>query len=151
MSKSSKRIMNELEEIKKDPPSNCNAGPIGDNLYNWVGTIIGPSDSPYSGGLFKLDITFPINYPFKPPKVKFTTPIYHPNINRNGNICLDTLTSNWSPALTIIKVLLSISSLLTDPNPDDPLDKNIAELYLHDYQKFKQNARNHTIRYAYSL
>lgn len=151
MSKSSKRIMNELEEIKKDPPSNCNAGPIGDNLYNWVGTIIGPSDSPYSGGLFKLDITFPINYPFKPPKVKFTTPIYHPNINRNGNICLDTLTSNWSPALTIIKVLLSISSLLTDPNPDDPLDKNIAELYLNDYQKFKQNARNHTIRYAYSL
>lgn len=150
MSKSSKRIMNELEEIKKDPPSNCNAGPIGDNLYHWVGTIIGPSDSPYSGGLFKLDITFPQNYPFKPPKVKFTTPIYHPNINRHGNICLDTLTSNWSPALTIIKVLLSISSLLTDPNPDDPLDKNIAELYLNNYEKFKQNARSYTIKYAYN-
>ena len=150
MSKSSRRIMNELDEMKKDPPSNCNAGPVDDNLYHWIGSIIGPSDSPYSGGLFKLDIIFPQNYPFKPPKVKFATPIYHPNINRHGNICLDTLTSNWSPALTIIKVLLSISSLLTDPNPDDPLDKNIADLYCNNYELFEQNARNYTIRYAYN-
>ena len=122
MSRAEKRILNELEEIKKDPPSNCNAGPLDDNIFKWYGTIIGPSDSPYSGGLFNLRINFPENYPFKPPKIKFKTPIYHPNIDIYGNICLDTLTTNWSPALTVIKVLLSISSLLTDPNPDDPLD-----------------------------
>ena len=150
MSKSSKRILNELEEMKKDPPSNCNAGPINDNLYKWYGTIVGPSDSPYSGGLFKLLIEFPENYPFKPPKVRFETPIYHPNINKYGNICLDILTTNWSPALTIIKVLLSISSLLTDPNPDDPLDKMIADIYIKDPELFKANARNHTIRFAYN-
>ncbi len=151
MSKAKNRILNELKEMKKDPPSNCNAGPISDSdIFTWEGTIIGPSDSPYAGGLFKLQIIFPKNYPFKPPKVKFITPIYHPNINRYGSICLDTLTTNWSPALTILKVLLSISSLLTDPNPDDPLDKTIADMYLNDIERFKINARNYTIRYAYS-
>tara|TARA_B100000676_G_C17954707_1_gene774044 strand:- start:799 stop:1254 length:456 start_codon:yes stop_codon:yes gene_type:complete len=151
MSKANNRILNELKEMKNDPPSNCNAGPIDDNnIFLWEGSIVGPSDSPYAGGLFKLEIIFPKNYPFKPPKVKFNTPIYHPNINRYGNICLDILTTNWSPALTILKVLLSISSLLTDPNPDDPLDKDIADIYLSDIERFKKNARNYTIRYAFS-
>ena len=150
MSKSHKRISNELNEMKIDPPSNCNAGPIDDNIYLWEGSIIGPSNSPYAGGLFKLIIEFPDNYPFKPPKIKFKTPIYHPNINRYGSICLDILNTSWSPALTNIKVLLSISSLLTDPNPDDPLDKNIAIIYINDIEKYKINARNYTIRYAFS-
>jgi ubiquitin-conjugating enzyme E2 D len=149
MSKANRRILNELEEIKSDPPSNCNAGPINENIYLWEGTIIGPSDSPYAGGMFKLLIHFPSNYPFKPPKIKFETPIYHPNINRHGSICLDILGTNWSPALTIVKVLLSISSLLTDPNPNDPLDQNIADIYINNNELFKQNARNYTIRYAY--
>ena len=149
MSKANKRILNELNEMRSDPPSNCNAGPINDNVYLWEGTIIGPSDSPYAGGMFKLLIHFPENYPFKPPKIKFETPIYHPNINRYGSICLDILGTNWSPALTIVKVLLSISSLLTDPNPTDPLDQNIANIYINNNELFKINARNHTIRHAY--
>lgn len=60
-------------------------------------------DSPYQGGVFFLTIHFPTDYPFKPPKVAFTTRIYHPNINSNGSICLDILRSQWSPALTISK------------------------------------------------
>jgi ubiquitin-conjugating enzyme E2 D/E len=82
---------------------------------------MGPDDSPYTGGVYFMDIHFPADYPFKPPKVSFTTKIYHCNINSNGGICLDILKDQWSPALTISKVLLSICSLLTDANPDDPL------------------------------
>jgi len=78
---------------------------------------MGPEGSPYAGGVFFLKIQFPQDYPFKPPKVTFRTRIYHCNINSQGAICLDILKDNWSPALTTSKVLLSICSLLTDPNP----------------------------------
>ena len=123
-----KRIQRELQELGRDPPANCSAGPVGDDLFHWQATIMGPDDSPYSGGVFFLDIHFPADYPFKPPKVSFTTRIYHCNINSNGGICLDILKDQWSPALTISKVLLSICSLLTDANPDDPLVPEIAQV-----------------------
>ncbi|CAJ0747720.1 5763_t:CDS:2 [Entrophospora sp. SA101] len=132
LSSSAKRIQKELAEISLDPPCNCSASPKGDNLYDWVSTITGPADSPYAGGIFFLDINFPQDYPFKPPKVVFRTRIYHCNINSSGQICLDILKDNWSPALTISKVLLSICSLLTDANPYDPLVGNIANQYLYD-------------------
>ena len=91
---------------------------------------MGPQGSPYAGGVFFLNVTFPTDYPFKPPKVQFTTKIYHCNVNSSGAICLDILKDQWSPALTISKVLLSISSLLTDPNPNDPLVPEIAQMLL---------------------
>lgn len=98
-----KRINKELADLGRDPPTSCSAGPTGDNLFQWQATIMGPSDSPYAGGVFFLSITFPTDYPFKPPKVSFSTKIYHPNINSNGSICLDILRDQWSPALTISK------------------------------------------------
>ncbi len=109
---------------------------------------MGPTDSPYQGGLFKLNIVFPLDYPFKPPKITFITKIYHPNVNANGIICLDILKNQWSPALTISKVLLSISSLLTDPNPEDPLVPEIAQLFKSNLVKYNENARNWTNKYA---
>ncbi|XP_068750709.1 ubiquitin-conjugating enzyme E2 E1-like [Montipora capricornis] len=112
-----KRIRRELAEITLEPPPNCSAGPKGDNLYEWNSTILGPPGSVYEGGVFFLDIHFPSDYPFKPPKVTFRTRIYHCNVNSQGVICLDILKDNWSPALTISKVLLSVCSLLTDCNP----------------------------------
>jgi len=148
MSKSIKRIKKELEEIKMEPPSNCSAGPIGEELTKWEASIIGPSDSPYAGGVFKLSIDFTDKYPFKPPKVKFITRIYHPNINSYGSICLDILNVNWSPALTVTKLLLSISSLLNDPNPKDPLVKSIADMYEKNRNEYNKKAREFTLRYA---
>eukprot|EP00039_Didymoeca_costata_P006861 m.94121 g.94121 ORF g.94121 m.94121 type:complete len:139 (-) comp13426_c0_seq6:352-768(-) len=99
-----KRILKELKDLKRDPPTQCSAGPVGDDMFHWKGTIIGPGESPYEGGIFEVTIRFPVDYPFKPPKVAFTTKIYHPNIAPNGGICLDILKQQWSPALTISKV-----------------------------------------------
>ena len=142
------RIQKELMEIAKDPPSNCSAGLVNDNIHLWDATIIGPSESPYCGGIFTLEIFFTDRYPFEPPKIKFKTPILHPNINDNGSICLDILSKNWSPVLSVSKVLLSISSLLSDPNPDDPLNGYIAKLYKEDKKKYLEKVRNFTLKYA---
>ena len=142
------RILAELEEIKNNPPCNCSAG-IQDNNYKiWEATIIGPSNSPYCNGIFKLIIKFPDEYPFKPPLIKFKTKILHPNINPSGNICLDILNTNWSPVLSISKVLLSISSLLNDPNPKDPLNKEIAKIYLEDKNLYEKRVKLFTLKYA---
>ena len=143
-----KRIQRELIDLGEDPPSNCSAGPANDDLFHWSATIMGPDDTPYHGGLFFLDIHFPADYPFKPPKVTFSTRIYHCNINSNGGICLDILKDQWSPALTISKVLLSICSLLSDPNPDDPLVPDIAKLLKEDEKKHNEYAREWTQNYA---
>ena len=109
---------------------------------------MGPTGSPYHGGVFFLSIHFPMDYPFKPPKFHFTTRIFHPNINANGSICLDILKETWSPALTVSKVLLSISSLLTDPNPDDPLVPEIASIFKTDREKYNRMAKEWTSKYA---
>ena len=143
-----KRINKELQDLSKDPPANTSAGPVGDDLFHWQATLMGPADSPYTGGVYFLNIQFPADYPFKPPKVNFTTRIYHPNINSNGGICLDILKDQWSPALTTSKVLLSICSLLTDPNPDDPLVPEIAHLFKTNRDKYKHTAMEWTKKYA---
>ncbi|KAI5607724.1 ubiquitin-conjugating enzyme E2 E2, partial [Silurus asotus] len=140
------KIQKELAEITLDPPPNCSAGPKGDNIYEWRSTILGPPGSVYEGGVFFLDIAFTPDYPFKPPKVTFRTRIYHCNINSQGVICLDILKDNWSPALTISKVLLSICSLLTDCNPADPLVGSIATQYLTNRAEHDRIAKQWTKR-----
>lgn len=119
-----------------------------DNIYKWIVIMKGPEKSPYENGTFRLSIEFPANYPFSPPLINFITRIYHCNINNSGGICLDILKDQWSPALTVNKVLLSIISLLNDPNPDDPLVPEIAEVYLKDREKYIENAKRHTEIYA---
>lgn len=143
-----KRITKELKEIQNDTLSVCSAGPREDNMFLWDALLIGPTETPYSGGVFKLEINFPTDYPFKPPKVVFKTKVYHPNINENGGICLDILKDKWSPALTVSKVLLSICSLLSDPNPNDPLVPTIAQEYISNRESYDKNAKNWTLSYA---
>lgn len=142
------RLQNELKEINENPPTNCSAGMIDDDIYNWQATILGPQGSPYENGIFYLKIEFPEDYPFKPPKLLFITKIYHCNINNQGNICLDILKDQWSPALTISKLLLSICSLMDDQNPEDPLMTDIANQYINNYPLFLDKAKEYTLLYA---
>lgn len=142
------RITNELKDLKENPIENCSAGPENDDMMIWKATIFGPEETPYYGGVFELSIKFTEEYPFKPPIIFFKTPIYHCNVNNRGGICLDILKDKWSPALTISKVLLSICSLMSDPNPDDPLVPEIAELLVKNKNIHDANAREFTIKYA---
>ena len=148
MSKIIKRLQQELKDLQENPVENCSAGPYEDNILEWQATIFGPVGTPYEGGIFKVMIKFTDKYPFKPPIVYFLTPIYHCNINKRGDICLDILNKNWSPVLTTTKLLLSICSLLAQPNPDDPLVPHIANL-LKDNKTFHDfKAKEFTMLYA---
>ncbi|CAG8735178.1 19306_t:CDS:2 [Cetraspora pellucida] len=127
----------ELHGLGRDPPPGCGAGPIGEDLYHWIATIIGPTESPYDGGVFFLDIHFPRDYPFKPPKVTFMTRVCHPNINSNGVIGLDILRDQWYPQLTLDKY--------------DPLVPEIAHIYLTDRARYEAKAKEWTRKYASKL
>lgn len=142
------RLKKESEDILKNPPGNCNAYPNKENIYSWTAQIYGPGDTPYEGGVFKLNIVYPKDYPFKPPKINFITKVYHPNIDTSGNICLDILKDKWSPALTISKILLSICSLLNEPNPKDPLMPDIAKEFTNNRKLYESNAKMWTQIYA---
>ena len=144
-----KRILKELNDFNKENHSNIWANPINESdLFNWEASILGPEDSPYEGGIFHLKIHFPTDYPFKPPHCVFITKIYHLNINYNGAISLDILMDQFSANLTIEKTLLSISSLLTDPNPDDIINYEAAKLYKKNKYEYYKKAREWAIEYA---
>jgi len=116
-------------------------------MYKWQAIIFGPTNSIYAGGVFKLSIVFPSDYPFKPPRIEFLTKIYHCNIV-NKYLCIDILKTQWSPALTIDKVLISIVSLLLDPNPKDPLNREAADKFLNNKAEYNRIAQEWTKRYA---
>jgi len=104
-------------QLMTSPAPGVSAFPSGDgNLLAWNATIEGPADTPYSGLTFKLSFEFPSNYPYAPPTVLYKTPIYHPNVDFSGRICLDILKDKWTPAYNIQSVLLSLQSLLGEPN-----------------------------------
>lgn len=109
------------------------------NIMEWKLKIKGPSDSPYEKGIFDMLIRFDSDYPFKPPSVKFMKAIYHPNIYRDGKICIDILQPHeWASTQTVRTIMLSIVSLLCDPNPASPANREAAELYVKDKDAFSK-------------
>jgi len=140
--------MKELQLILQDPIKGISIDPNDEDLGVWNASIEGPVDTPYEGGVFYMTIIFPNEFPFRPPKVKFVTKIFHPNINSEGSICIDILRDNWAASLTIQKVLLSIISLLNSPNPDDPLVPEIAKMFKENREKYIKTAKEWTFDFA---
>ncbi|KAG8983252.1 hypothetical protein FRB90_006179 [Tulasnella sp. 427] len=138
----------QIRDLEKEDMGEITLKPAESNVFEWTATIPGPEGSVYESGVFKLNIVLPSDYPFSAPRVTFETRIYHMNIAPNGSICIDVLKSQWSPALSLFKVMLSISSLLTDPNPQDPLVPAIAQEYLRNRAAHDSTAREWTRLYA---
>jgi len=143
------RLKKELAEIQKDTESGISVAAVGGIATHLEGIIKGPDSTPYDGGVFKVDIVIPDGYPFEPPKMKFLTKIWHPNVSsQTGAICLDILKDQWSPALTIKTALLSLQALLCTPEPNDPQDAEVANMYKSDRAQFLQTAQFWTEMYA---
>merc|ERR1712146_529897 len=148
MSALPRRIIKETQRLVSEPSPGISATPYEDNLRYFNVTIAGPQASPYEGGIFKLELFLSEDYPMAPPKVRFLTKIYHPNIDKLGRICLDILKDKWSPALQIRTVLLSIQALMSAPNPDDPLANDVADHWKSDETAALQSAKEWTQRFA---
>ncbi|KAH8292696.1 hypothetical protein KR018_002758, partial [Drosophila ironensis] len=142
------RIKRELMEIRKHPPPNCWAEMHQDDLFRWTAGVNGPLGTVYEGGHFRLDIRFPPAYPFRPPRIRFITRIYHCNVDSRGAICLDILGERWSPVMNVAKVLLSIYVLMGECNPDDPLVMCIADQFKSNRKEHDKVARTWTQRFA---
>ena len=127
--------------MREEPVTGLEAAHCGSDLFRWRAQIAGPEGSPYEGGKFELDLRLPSRYPLEPPHLTFRTPIFHPNVNGRGDICLDVLKSQWSPAVSLQKVLLSVSSLLTDPNFSDPLNAAATQLFKKDRAGYDARCR----------
>jgi len=118
------------------------------NILNWEGLIC-TDQPPYNKGAFRIDIHFPAEYPFKPPKVTFKTKIYHPNIDEKGQVCLPIISpENWKPATKTDQVIQALAALINDPEPEHPLRGDLAEEYTKDKKKFFKAAEEHTKTHA---
>ncbi|XP_077993755.1 ubiquitin-conjugating enzyme E2 C-like [Glandiceps talaboti] len=134
----SKRLQQELMNLMMSGSKGISAFPDSDNIFKWIGTIHGAEGTVYEGLQYKLSLEFPSNYPYAAPVVKFSTPCYHPNVDQYGNICLDILKEKWSALYDVQTILLSIQSLLAEPNNESPLNVNAAELWENQttYKKY---------------
>uniref|UniRef100_F1L7Q6 E2 ubiquitin-conjugating enzyme n=1 Tax=Ascaris suum TaxID=6253 RepID=F1L7Q6_ASCSU len=152
-SQSALLLKKQLSDLKKEPMEGFSAGLQGDgsDIYKWQVLILGPPDTPYEGGFFKANLDFPKDYPQRPPKMRFTSEIWHPNIDKNGNVCISILHApgddqwgyekpeeRWLPVHTVETILLSVISMLADPNRDSPANVDAAKMMRDDYTAFKK-------------
>ncbi|XP_075210843.1 ubiquitin conjugating enzyme vih [Lycorma delicatula] len=142
----SKRLQKELMCLMMSSEKNISAFPEGENIFKWVATIFGPEGTVFEGKTYKLSLEFPNSYPYAAPVVKFTTPCFHPNIDMSGNICLDILKEKWSALYDVRTILLSLQSMLGEPNIDSPLNTQAAELWSNqkEYKKYLDKTTSST-------
>lgn len=139
-----RRLMRDFKRIQQDSASasgGISASPLADNVMIWNAIIIGPEDTPFEDGTFRLCLTFDEQYPNKPPTVKFTSEIFHPNVYATGDLCLDILQNRWSPTYDVASILTSIQSLLNDPNINSPANAEAASLYKDHRSQYIKRVR----------
>ncbi|XP_008158213.2 ubiquitin-conjugating enzyme E2 T [Eptesicus fuscus] len=146
------RLKRELSLLATEPPPGITCWQDTDQMGDLRAQIIGGANTPYEKGVFTLEVSIPERYPFEPPQIRFLTPIYHPNIDSAGRICLDILKlppkGAWRPSLSIATVLASIQLLMAEPNPDDPLMADISSEFKYNKPVFLSNARQWTEQHA---
>lgn len=145
-------LKKQLQELNKNPVEGFSAGVIDDSdIYKWEVMVIGPPDTPYEGGFFKSHLVFPKDYPVKPPKLKFMSEIWHPNIDKDGLVCISTLheagddrygyeqaSERWLPVHTVETIMLSVISMLSDPNDESPANVDAAVEWRNEYPSFRK-------------
>ena len=151
-----RRLMAEYKQISLNPPDGIAAGPVDEeNFFEWEAAITGPQGTYFEDGVFTAQLTFPQDYPLNPPKMKFKSELFHPNIYPDGTVCISILhppgndphgyeSSNerWTPVQSIEKILLSVMSMLTEPNTESPANVDAAKMWREDRQAFKKKARS---------
>ncbi|XP_071481764.1 ubiquitin-conjugating enzyme E2 L5-like [Diadema antillarum] len=144
-----RRLTKELDEIKRGTSRVLRDVNVDEsNILNWE-LLITPSSPPFNKGGFRINIAYPAEYPFKPPKITFKTKIYHPNIDDKGQVCLPIVSpENWKPATKTDQIIQALVALIHDPEPEHPLRGDLAEEYTNDRKKFNKNAEEHTRKYA---
>eukprot|EP00730_Choanoeca_flexa_P011725 TRINITY_DN27742_c0_g1_i1.p1 TRINITY_DN27742_c0_g1~~TRINITY_DN27742_c0_g1_i1.p1 ORF type:complete len:199 (+),score=30.88 TRINITY_DN27742_c0_g1_i1:188-784(+) len=143
------RLRKELAMLQAQPPPGIIAWPHEDNLSTFRAQIIGPDGSPFKGISFEVELIIGQKYPFEPPKARFLTPIYHPNVDKSGRICLDLLKmppkGSWKPSLNLSSLLLSLRVLMGEANPDDGLMPDISAKYKSDREAYNRIARQEAL------
>jgi len=144
-----RRLQKELQDIRKAGLKSFREIVVDEqNILQWQGLIV-PDAPPFSKGAFKIDIQFPAEYPFKPPKISFKTRIYHPNVDEKGQVCLPIVAAeNWKPATKTDQVIQALVALINEPEPEHPLRGDLAEEYLKDRKKFMKNAEDFTKKHS---
>uniref|UniRef100_A0A7N6BP83 E2 ubiquitin-conjugating enzyme n=1 Tax=Anabas testudineus TaxID=64144 RepID=A0A7N6BP83_ANATE len=139
----------ELDDIRKSGMKHFRNIQVDEsNILTWQGLIV-PDCAPYDKGAFRIEIVFPAEYPFKPPKITFKTKIYHPNIDEKGQVCLPIISvENWKPATRTCQVIQCLIALVNMPQPEHPLRADLAEEYTKDRAKFMKNAEEFTKKHS---
>eukprot|EP00008_Paramoeba_atlantica_P012356 CAMPEP_0201479448 /NCGR_PEP_ID=MMETSP0151_2-20130828/4147_1 /ASSEMBLY_ACC=CAM_ASM_000257 /TAXON_ID=200890 /ORGANISM="Paramoeba atlantica, Strain 621/1 / CCAP 1560/9" /LENGTH=164 /DNA_ID=CAMNT_0047860945 /DNA_START=79 /DNA_END=573 /DNA_ORIENTATION=+ len=146
------RLMREYRELTLNPPEGITAGPMNEgNFFEWESLVVGPPDTPFEGGAFEAKLLFPSDYPHAPPKMIFTSRMWHPNIFKSGEVCISILhppgedptnyesfQERWSPAQSVEKILLSVMSMLAEPNDESPANIDAAKMWRNDREEFNR-------------
>ncbi|KAI9090544.1 ubiquitin-conjugating enzyme/RWD-like protein [Phlyctochytrium arcticum] len=155
-----KRLMAEYKELTTNAPEGITAGPVTeDNFFLWEALVQGPDGTPYEGGVFASTITFPKDYPLSPPVMKFTSPMFHPNVYPDGTVCISILhppgddpnqyeqaSERWSPVQSVEKILLSVVSMLAEPNDESGANIEASKMWRENRQQFEEIVRANTMR-----